>query len=192
MNIANKAVEEMLKNVDPQSRKVMANILTGKIVANIYCLSEDVESEREVPLTDKDGKEVLYKTGDKKGQPKTTTEKFILRAGCKGRHIGVIYDSGRDNQGNMITRAEPVRADDGNFYLRSTRLRLDGAMGCECWCGNDSRISKQEAGDLRFDGQPPSKEGLEAIFKRIQKNPTVAEIKNGRTEIDGFAFEEIR
>lgn len=192
MNVANKQIEEMLKNVDPQSRKVMANILTGKIVANIYCLSEDIESTREVPIVDKNGTQEVYKTGDRKGQTKTKKESYISRKGCNGRHIGVIYDSGRDNQGNMITRAEPVRADDGNYYLRSTRLRMDGAMGVECWCGQDSRISAQEAGDLRFDGQAPSKEGLEAIFKRIQKNPTVVEIKNGRTVVDGFAFEEIR
>lgn len=183
MNVANKTIEEMLKNADPQSRKVMANILTGKIVANIYCLSEDIEREREVPLLDKKGKPVLYKTGKNKGQPRTETEKYIAREGCKGRHIGVLYDNGR---------AEPVRADDGNFYLRATRKRLDGAIGCECWCGNDSRISKQEAGELKFDGQPPTKEGLAKIFENIQKNPTVAEIKNGKTEIDGFVFEELK
>jgi hypothetical protein len=183
MNVANKAIEEMLKNADPQSRKVMANILTGKIVANIYCLSEDVKSTREVSVLDKSGNPVLYKSGDKKGEVKTTTEEYISRVGCKGRHIGVVYDNGR---------AEPVRADDGNFYLRATRQRLDGVIGCECWCGQDSRISKQEAGDLKFDGQPPTKQGLESIFKRIQKDPTLVEIKNGRTEIDGFAFEELR
>lgn len=183
MNVANKTIEEMLKNADPQSRKVMANILTGKIVANIYCLSEDVKSKRDVAVLDDDGNPVLYKTGSKKGQAKTTTEEYIEREGCKGRHIGVVYDNGR---------AEPVRADDGEFYLRATRQRLDGVIGCECWCGNDSRISAQEAGDLKFDGQPPSKQGLESIFKRIQKNPTLVEIKNGRTVIDGFAFEEIR
>lgn len=183
MQVANKAIEEMLKNADPQSRKVMANILTGKIVANIFCLSDDIKSTREVAVVDDKGEPVLYKSGAKKGQPKTTTEEYISREGCKGRHIGVIYDNGR---------AEPVRADDGNFYLRSTRQRLDGAVGCECWCGQDSRIAAQEAGELKFDGQPPTKQGLETIFKNIQKNPTVVEIKNGRTVIDGFAFEEIR
>lgn len=183
MQVANKAIEEMLKNADPQSRKVMANILTGKIIANIYCLSEDQKGTREVPVLDEEGNETFFKTGKKIGQPKTKTEEYLVREGCKGRHIGVIYDNGR---------AEPVRADDGNFYLRSTRKRLDGAIGCECWCGQDSRISEQEAGDLKFDGMPPTKQGLESIFKKIEKNPTVVEIKNGRTEIDGFAFEELR
>lgn len=183
MQVANKAIEEMLKNADPQSRKVMANILTGKIVANIYCLSEDKILRQDVPVLDDDGNQLVYKTGEKKGQAKYKQEDVVVQAGCKGRHIGVIYDNGR---------AEPVRADDGNYYLRSTRQRLDGAVGCECWCGNDSRISQQEAGDLRFDGQPPSKQGLESIFKRIQKNPTVVEIKNGRAVVDGFAFEELR
>ena len=183
MQVANKAIEEMLKNADPQSRKVMANILTGKIVANIYCLSEDIIEKVEVPVLDKDGNPVLYKSGEKKGQVKLTTEDRVSRTGCNGRLIGQIYDNGR---------AEPVLADDGNYYLRSTRHRLDGAVGCECWCGQDSRISKQEAGDLRFDGQPPSKAGLESIFKKIQKNPTVIDIKDGRTEIDGFAFEELK
>lgn len=183
MQVANKAIEEMLKNADPQSRKVMANILTGKIIANIYCLSEDIIQKVETPVLDDDGNPVLYKSGEKKGQPKTKLEDVVARKGCAGRLIGQIYDNGR---------AEPVRADDGNFYLRSTRKRLDGAVGCECWCGQDSRISKQEAGDLKFDGQPPTKQGLESIFKKIEKNPTVIEIKNGRTEIDGFAFEELQ
>ena len=183
MQVANKAIEEMLKNADPQSRKVMANILTGKIVANIFCLSEDIIQEREEVVLGEDGVPLVYKSGAKKGQQKMELVKHVTRKGCNGRHIGVVYDNGR---------AEPIRDEDGNYYLRSTRQRLDGAIGAECWCGQDSRISAQEAGDLRFDGQPPSKEGLASIFKRIQKNPTVVEIKNGRTEIDGFAFEELR
>lgn len=183
MQVANKTIEEMLKNADPQSRKVMANILTGRIVANIFCLSEDIKSKREVPVLDKDDQPVLYKSGDKKGQPKTTSEEYVSREGCKGRHIGVIYDNGR---------AEPVRDPDGNYYLRSTRQRLDGVVGCECWCGQDSRIAPQEAGHIDFTGNAPSKEGLEGIFKNIQKNPTVVKVKSGRTEIDGFAFEELK
>lgn len=192
MQVANKAIEEMLKNADPQSRKVMANILTGKIIANIYCLSEDVKAKREIPVLDKDGNPQLYKTGKNKGQVKTVIEEYLEKEGCKGRKIGVIYDGGRDNYGNVITRAESFADKAGQHWLRSTRMRLDGAMGVECWCGNDSRISAQEAGDLKFDGQPPSKEGLESIFKRVQENPTVVEIKNGRTVVDGFAFEELK
>lgn len=183
MQVANRAIEEMLKNADPQSRKVMANILTGKIVANIYCLSLDIKEARDAPTLDDDGNEQIYKTGKQKGQVKTHKEDVITRAGCKGRHIGVIYDNGR---------AEPILDADGNYYLRSTRKRLDGAVGCECWCGQDSRISAQEAGHIDYSGNAPSKEGLESIFKNVQKNPTAIEIKNGRTECDGFAFEELR
>ena len=183
MQVANKAIEEMLKNADPQSRKVMANILTGHVVARIYCLSEDFTGTREVQLLDENGLPVVYKTGDKKGQVKTRVEDYIVRAGCKGRLIGEIYDSGR---------AESIADEYGNHWLRSTRKRLDGAVGVECWCGNDSRISAQEAGDLKFDGQPPTKQGLESIFKKIEKNPTVVEINNGRAVCDGFAFEELQ
>lgn len=143
VNIPNTAIEEMLKNADPQSAAVMANILNGRIIANIYCLSKE----------------------------------------CDGRHIGRIFDNGQ---------IEPVRDDDGNMWLRATRKRLDGAVGCECWCGNDSRISAQEAGHIDFSGNAPSKEGLEKIFANVQKNPTNVEIKNGRTVCDGFAFEEIQ
>lgn len=183
MQVANKAIEEMLKNVDPQTRKVLSNIVTGKIIANIYCLSEDQKETQDVPTLDKKGNPEVYKTGKQKGEPKTHKEEVLVREGCNGRLIGRIYDNGR---------VEPVREIDGNMYLRSTRKRLDGAIGCECWCGQDSRISAQEAGDLDCKGSAPTKEGLEKIFERIQKNPTVAEIKNGRTEIDGFAFEELR
>ncbi len=183
MQVANKAIEEMLKNADPQSRKVMANILTGKVVARIYCLSEDITATREVPVLDENDQPVLYKSGKNKGKPKTATESYIEREGCKGRLIGEIYDNGR---------AESIADKDGNHWLRATRKRLDGAIGCECWCGQDSRISAQEAGDLKFDGQPPTKQGLESIFKKIEKNPTTVEIKNGRAVCDGFAFEELQ
>lgn len=183
MQVANKAIEEMLKNADPQSRKVMANILTGKIVANIYCLSQDITEKKESPVLDEDGEPVLYKSGANKGKPKTKLEDVVTRKGCNGRLIGQVYDNGR---------VEPVVAEDGNMYLRATRKRLDGVIGCECWCGQDSRISAQESGHIDYSGNAPSKEGLESIFKNVQKNPTVVEIKNGRTEIDGFAFEELR
>lgn len=191
MNVANKTIEEMLKNADPQSRKVMANILTGKVIANVFCLSEDQTATREVLAYTDEGTPQVYKSGKLKGQQKMITETYVARKGCNGRQIGVIFDAGRDQAGNVITRAESIADADGVHWLRSTRKRLDGAIGCECWCGNDSRISAQEAGDINFDGQPPSKQGLESIFKRIQKNPTVVEIKNGRTVVDGFAFEEI-
>lgn len=191
MNVANKTVEDMLKAVDPQSRKVMANILTGKIVSKIYCLSEDVFEDKEVPLI-KGGVPIYYKTGKKAGQQQTTKMKVMTREGCKGRHIGDLYEHGVDSQGNAVYRAEAVKADDGQFYLRSTRMRMDGVMGCECWCGQDSRIALQEAGDITFNGQPPTKEGIMNIFNRIQKNPTIMKIKNGKSVVDGFAFEEIR
>jgi hypothetical protein len=185
-NIPQKAIEEMLRNADPQSRRVMKSILNGREVARIYCLSEDIVGTREVPVLDDDGNEVKYKTGEKAGQTKMTTEEFLQREGCKGRQIGVIYQTADGG-----TRVEPIKADDGNYYLRSTRKRLDGVMGCECWCGQDSRISKQEAGHIDFTGNAPTKEGLEAIFTNIQKNPTPVEEVDGRAFIDGFAFEGV-
>lgn len=185
-NISQKAIEEMLRNADPQSRRVMKSILNGRLVARIYCLSDDVFATREVPVLDDDGNQVVYKSGAKKGEPKTTTEEYLQREGCKGRQIGVAYASSDGN-----TRIEPIKSDDGNFYLRSTRKRLDGVIGCECWCGQDSRISSQEAGHIDYSGNAPTKEGLEAIFTNIQKNPTVVEETNGMSVIDGFAFEGV-
>lgn len=180
-HIPNTAIEEMLRNADPQSAAIMANILNGVIVAKIYCLSQDIKARREVPVLE-DGEPVFYKTGKNKGQQKFTTEEYLQREGCNGRLIGFIYDNGQIE----------VPADkDGNLWLRSTRKRLDGAIGCECWCGNDSRIAAQEAGDLDYSGNQPTKEGLNNIFKRIQKNPTLIEQKGGRSIVDGFAFEEI-
>lgn len=181
-HVPNTAIEEMLRNADPQSAQIMANILNGKIVANIYCLSQDVKAKREVPVFDEDGNQVFYKSGKKKGEAKIAIEEYLEREGCNGRLIGYIYDNGQ---------VEVPQDKDGNMWLRSTRKRLDGAIGCECWCGNDSRIAAQEAGDLDFSGAQPTREGLNNIFKRIQKNPTVIESKNGRTIVDGFAFEEI-
>lgn len=181
--VSNQQIEQMLQNADPASRKVMANILTGKIVANIFCLSEDVKEMRDVPTLDDDGNEQVYKTGKKKGQLRTHQEEVMVREGCKGRHIGRVFDNGT---------IEPVREENGEMFLRSTRKRLDGAIGCECWCGQDSRIAPQEAGHIDFSGNAPSREGLEAIFNNVQKSPTVIDVKDGRTVVDGFAFEEIK
>lgn len=150
--VSNRAVEEMLKNADPQSRRLMAGILKGKFIAKIYCMSEE----------------------------------------CDGRHIGNVLDTGeRDINQNPVTRVEPVTDTDGKMYLRSTRNRLDGFMGCECWCGNDSRIAAQESEHLSDNGAAPTRDGLFAIYESIQKSPTQSVIKDGRTIIDGFAFEGV-
>lgn len=141
-HVSNQAIEEMLKNADPQSAAIMSNILNGKIVAKIYCLSKD----------------------------------------CDGRLIGYVYDNGR---------VEAVRDEEGQMWLRATRKRLDGAVGCECWCGNDSRIAPQEAGEIDYSGSQPTKEGLQKIFDKIKKNPTIPQVVDGHVICDGFAFEEI-
>lgn len=181
-HVPNTAIEEMLRNADPQSAAIMANILNGTIVGKIYCLSTDIKEKRDFPVIDDDGNLVYYKTGKNKGVQKTETRDVLIREGCKDRLIGYIYDNGQ---------VEPVKAEDGNLYLRSTRKRLDGAVGCECWCGNDSRIALQEAGDIDFSGAQPTREGLNNIFRKVQKNPTIIENKGNRSIVDGFAFEEI-
>lgn len=188
--VSNRAVEEMLKNADPQSRRLMKNILNGKLVAKICCLSEDIIEQREVSVLDEEGNQVFYKSGAHKGEPKMKTEEFVAREGCKGRHIGNIIDTGQRDQANkIVTIVEPVAGADGKMYLRSTRQRLDGSMGCECWCGQDSRIAPQEVGHITGNGAAPTRAGLQAIFDNIQENPTVPEVDGNVVVVDGFKFE---
>lgn len=99
---------------------------------------------------------------------------------CKNRLIGYIYEDGR---------VQMVTDEDGKSYLRSSRHRLDGFMGFECWCGNDSRLSLQEQGHI---GQgAPSKSELEKVWNNLSNKPSKYPIIKGQQKIDGFLVKEI-
>lgn len=134
-------VDAMLASIpDINQRKKMADILRGKIVKNVKCLSEE----------------------------------------CKGRLIGYVYRDG------SIKLCEPDK--EGKYWLRAHRHRLDGYVGFECWCGNDSRLAKQEVGHV---GISVSKEAMESVAQAVDAEPSHYPIVNGEQIIDGFLLEDI-
>lgn len=95
---------------------------------------------------------------------------------CKGRTIAHILDNGRVN----------AVADKGKTYMRAYRHRLDGFMGFECWCGNDSRIAIQEKGHI--GAFAPDKTALQKVWEKVNGKPSDYAVINGVQEIDGFTL----
>jgi len=98
---------------------------------------------------------------------------------CKGRLIGQILDTGKVN----------AVADNGKTYLRASRHRLDGFMGFECWCGNDSRLAKQEKGHI--GAFAPDKTALQKVWENLNFKPSDYPVVNGEQNIDGFILKEM-
>lgn len=109
---------------------------------------------------------------------------YCMSSECKGRHIADLYKdgvwrivpSGKDEQGRDL------------YWLRSWRNRLDGFPGFECWCGNDSRLAKQEVGEV---GQGVTKQGIENVAIRLQQDPASYPTIKGEQEIDGFVLKDV-
>lgn len=99
---------------------------------------------------------------------------------CKGRVIGHVLDNGKVN----------AVADKGKTYLRASRHRLDGFMGFECWCGNDSRLAPQEKGHI--GAFAPDKTALQKVWEKVNKQPSDYPLVNGVQIIDGFKIKEIK
>ena len=111
--------------------------------------------------------------------------------GCKGNVIAYLYIDGTDSRGRIKYHVEPAIAPDRSMKLRSSRVRLDGQIGFECWCGQDSRIAKHEAGILSPIWIPPTRDDLVKIATRLRDDkPYYPEI-NGVKEVDGFQFERV-
>lgn len=181
--VNNEAVRQLFDTVtDPQQRKVLAGIINGKIVAEIYCDTEDVYEDQEVVVLDDAGEPVLYKSGKRKGEPKTEVKLVLVRKGTNGALIGRIWDDGR---------VEEVADEDGFVWLRSSRKRFDGNYGFECWCGQDSRIAECEAGVLSFNGTAPTKEGINTIAMNLQKKPANYPTVDGEQIVDGFRIKGV-
>lgn len=181
--VQDEAIKKLFETVqDPKQRQVLAGILNGKLVAEVYCDSEDIYEDREVPVLDEENQTVLYKSGKNKGQPKTTTEKVLVRPGTNGRLIARIWDDGR---------VEEVADENGFIWLRSSRKRFDGNYGFECWCGQDSRIAEAEVGVLTFDGRAPTREGIQTIADNLKKNPANYPIIEGEQHVDGFRIKGV-
>lgn len=180
MQVNDQVLNHMLRNLPQEQQGIMAGILRSEYAYEVTCNSQDVFEDVEVPVTDKDGEPVLYKSGEKKGQPKTTTEKVLVKEGVKGRTIAYITTE------NQVV---PV-AIDGVMFLRSSRKRTDGEWGFESWCGTDSRLASNEVGIL--GGDQPSKEDLHRMAHNLAENPPQYVTINGEREVDGFIIREVK
>jgi hypothetical protein len=122
---------------------------------------------------------------------KITHQVRCLSETCQGEVVGYLYVDGTDSRGRIKYRVEPVVKPDGSIKLYAHRKRLDSQYGFECSCGQDSRIARHEAGALKYDGKPPTREGLEDIYAQLQKNPADYPEINGIREVDGFQIERV-
>jgi len=103
---------------------------------------------------------------------------------CNGRIVANVYASGK---------IEPVfDEEDGKMYLRASRNRLDGYLGFQCWCGNDSRLCDAEIGVSGIENNAPQKSDLETVWNRLQKRPVNYPERDGKQDIDNFRIETIK
>ena len=183
MQVSDQLVNQMLRNLPQDQQSIMAGILRSEIKYEVICPTQDVYKDVEVPMTDDDGNQVLYKSGEKKGQPRMTTEKKLVQAGANGRVIAYIHADGT---------VQPTKDENGFMWLRASRRRTDGEYGFECWDGTDSRIAPNELGILKADGTQPSKEDLYHMAENLQKQPPKYATINGERHVDGFIIREVR
>lgn len=108
--------------------------------------------------------------------------KSLVREGCKGRIIAHIYQDGKVR----------MAVSDGKCWLRAFRHRLDGAMGFQCWCKNDSRLCPAEASTEGIVRNAVNKKAIEEVWEKLGGKMADYPIKNGVQVIDGFAIEEIK
>lgn len=104
---------------------------------------------------------------------------------CQGTVIANIYVDGHIEGVNTFNKEG--RLVSGLF---GSRPRLDGQMGFQCACLNDSRLAEAEDGIITE--KVPTKEDLDKVYKNLQKNPKPYQEKSGKLEVDGFIIETIK
>lgn len=183
MQVNDQLVNQMLRNLPADQQSQMAAILRNEVAFEVVCNTQDQYADVEVPLTDEKGEVVLYKTGDKKGTPRTKIEKQVVKQGTNGRVIALIFNDGS---------VQPVKDENGFMWLRASRRRTDGEIGFECWCGQDSRIAPNELGVLKADGTQPNKQDIYQMAENLRKQPPKYATINGERDVDGFILREVR
>lgn len=182
MQVSDEHINAMLQNLPPDQAAQFASIIKGEVDYEVICNTEDVYEDVEVDMVDENNQPVLYKTGEKKGQPKKVTERTLVQAGTNGRVIAQIM-----NDGQVIA----VRDENGFMWLRASRRRTDGELGFECWCGQDTRIAPNEDGIIKADGSQPSKEDLLQLASNLEHNPPKYATINGERNVDGFILRKV-
>ena len=118
-----------------------------------------------------------------------------LSSSCQGKIIGFIYE-GKHEEGQLYAdgHIEEVTTYDkkGNLVsgLLGSRPRLDGQLGIQCACMNDSRLAEAEDGIIT--DRVPTKEDLEKVYTNLQKKPTRYIEKSGKMEVDDFIIEKVK
>lgn len=182
MQANDQIINQMLRNLPQDQQNQFAAILRNDVAFEVVCNTQDQYRDVEVEQKDEDGNVVLYKTGEKKGQPKTTTEKQLVQEGTKGAVIALIM-----NDGSVF----PTKDENGVMHLRSSRKRTDGEYGFECWCGQDSRIAPNELGILKADGSQPTREDIFNMAENLRKQPPKYATINGERDVDGFVIRKV-
>lgn len=99
-----------------------------------------------------------------------------------GRVIAEVYKDGR---------IEPKLDGKGKMWLLATRNRLDGYLGFQCLCGNDSRLSEQEKGVKGIELNRVTKKDIEKVLGRVSSKPSEYIMENGEQNIDNFIIKKL-
>lgn len=183
-------VKDMLRNIpDPKLREQYGRLLTGEVIAEVHCLSDDIYVDREVPVLDEDNVQVFYQRGPNKGKPKMEMKNVLIRKGCKGRVIALISKNGK------VTETEPVSDVTGpnGIYssgLEGSRIRLDGSLGFRCYCGQNSILLEEEQGII--SNRPPSESDLNEIALRLSKRTNIIVPAHIKAQKEGFEVVDVR
>jgi hypothetical protein len=155
---------DMLQYItNPEIRQTYANILNGRIVAQVRCNSATCK-----------GRVIAHISADENGElgvahevlPLEPTQAQIRKFEKEG-HTPPTYVSG----------------------LEGDRVRLDGSRGFRCYCGNNSILHKHEVGHVRANS--PTKRDLEQVFGKMHSQPIKYKEVNGKMDVDGFTIERI-
>jgi hypothetical protein len=181
MQVNDEIVNQMLRNLPAAHREQMASILKGQVAFEVVDPSEDKFEDVEVPVLDEDKNPVLYKSGQHKGEAKTTTEKKLVQEGGNGRVVAHIM-----TDGSVV----PLVDEKGRMWLRSSRMRTDGEWGFQSWSGLDTLIAAHESGII--NEAQPTKDDLYKMASRLNANPPKYATIKGERNVDGFIIREVR
>lgn len=181
MQLTDDIVNKMLMNLPDDQRNQLSSILKGEVAFEVIDPTEDVYEDVEVPVLDEDEQPVLFKSGKRKGEPKTTTEKKLVREGGNGVVIAHIMTDGQ---------VVPLVDEKGRMWLRSSRKRTDGEWGFQSWSGLDTLLAEHEQ-DIIGEAQP-SKDDILALAQRLDEKPPTYATINGERDVDGFIIREVR
>jgi len=182
MQVSEEHINAMLQNLPPDQAAQFASIIRGEVEYEVICNSQDVFEDIEVPVTDENNEPVVFKSGKRKGEVKTTKEHTLVKEGTNGRVIAHVM-----NDGQVVA----LHDENGFMWLRASRRRTDGELGFECWCGQDTRIAPNEDGIIKADGSQPSREDLMQLASNHEQNPPKYATINGERNVDGFILRKV-